>query len=226
MVKMSVLRQPLSLLLMVLLGQSSLSSAATDPACPFSESLPPSDLLIGYIGNVRHTNGTRIGSFRVLAILRNGTLTSSEGAEIREGLEVWDVVAPEKGPIALQRVSSHLDRLGRDRCVFHAEPDRDLALWTLLADREASEIFHQPSHSEAAYFAEHPGICVYQGDDEESRKSPCSRPRLLAVSDLKQNGEQEYWATEPYTWDTGITVWKRTESGLTPLKAVCSGCSD
>ncbi len=223
---MGKFRQVLSLLLLPILGQSGLSSAAIDPACPFSETLPASDLLIGTIGNVRHTNGIRLGSFRVLVVIHNGALLTAEGAGIHDGMEFWNVVAPATGPVALRQVSSHLDRMGKDHCVFHAEPDRDLALWTLLADRPVPELFHQPSPSETAYFAVHRNICVDQGDYPPARKPPCSRPTLVAVSDLNQNGEKEYWATEPYTWDTGITVWKLTESGLARLKTACSGCSD
>jgi hypothetical protein len=223
---MSKLQPALCVVLLATLGQPSLLSAATDPACPFSETLPPSDLLIGYIGNGRHTNGIRLGSFRVLAIIRNGTLVTSEGEVIREGMEVWNVLAPSAPPVALRQVSSHLDRLGKDHCVFHAEPETDLALWTLLTNRPAPGIFHQPSPSETAYFTKHHNLCIDQGDYEPSSKPPCARPRLLAVSDLNQNGEKEYWATEPYTWDTGITVWKHTESGLALLQAKCSGCSD
>ena len=39
------------------------------------------------------------------------------------------------------------------------------------------------------------------------------------------NCAAQYWATEPYKWDTGITVWQQTSSGLTSIFTVCTGCS-
>ncbi len=216
----------LSLLFLAVVAIPNPLLAAADPACPFSAALPPSDVLIGYIGEIRQTNGIRLGSFRVLGIVRNGMLVTTDGAAIRDGMNYWNVLAPSAVPTALRQVSSYLDRLGEDHCVFHAEPKADLALWTLLSDRSLPEIFHYPDASETAYFAEHHNICIDQGDYEPSKKPSCTRARLLAVSELNQDGEKEYWATEPYMWDTGITVWKRTETGLTPIKKVCSGCSD
>ena len=215
-----------SLLFLAVVAGPNPSLATTDPACPFSTALPPSDLLIGYIGNVRRTNGIRLGSFRILGVVRKGTLVDSDGSAITEGMNYWNVLAPSTAPATLRQVSSHLDRLGKDHCVFHAEPEGDLALWTLLSDRPLRGVFHEPDPSEIAYFARHHDICVDQGDYRPAEKPPCSRPRLLAVSELKRDGEQEYWATEPYTWDTGITVWRRTESGLARIKLACAGCSD
>ena len=220
----------LSLLFLTVIVNPNPSLAATDPACPLSATLPASDVLIGYIGNARRTDWgegpVRLGSFRVFGIVRNGTLVTSDGASIREGMNYWNVLESSR-VTALKQVSSHLDRLGVDHCVFHAEPKENLPQWTLLADRPLPEVFDNPDLSETAYFAKHHDICIDVGDYDPSRKKPaCRRPRLLAVSDLNEDGENEYWATEPYTWDTGITVWKRTETGLTPIQKVCSGCSD
>ena len=53
-----------------------------------------------------------------------------------------------------------------------------------------------------------------------------TRPELLAVSDIDDDGELEYWATRLFIYDTGITLWRRTADGRVELMTVCSGCSD
>ncbi|MCZ6853343.1 MAG: hypothetical protein O7G86_05420 [Gammaproteobacteria bacterium] len=227
---MDKIRILLSLLLLTVVTVSKPSLAATDPACPFGSTLPPTDILIGYIGNIRRTNQgggwVELGSFRVLGIVRDGRLVASDGAAISEGMNYWNVLEPSAAPTSLQQVSSFLDLSGINHCVFHAEPKQNLPLWTLLSDRPLPGVFHHPNPSETTYFAEQHDVCVDQGDPEPREKPPCSRPKLLAVSELNQEGEKQYWATEPYRWDTGITVWKRTENGLSSIIKVCSGCSD
>ena len=197
-----------------------------DPVCSFSDSLLPSDILIGYIGDIRPTGTVRVGSFRPLGILRNNALAVSDGATIRNGMEFWQVLEATAPPTALKNVSAFFDRLRDSHCVFHADLEDDLPLWTLLASRPLpSRTFRRPDVSDDIYFAEHHNACIDQGD-EPSEEPPCSRPRLLAVSDLNHDGAAEYWATEPYLWDTGITVWQRTETGLSEILVVCTGCSD
>ena len=208
-----------------------LASAVTvDPTCSFADPLPPSDVLIGYIGEVRRTTDdtgvVRVGAFRPLGILRIGTLVASDGASIQDGMKFWQVLSPSDPPTALRHVSSFLDRVGEDHCVFHGEPAQDFGLWTLLSSRPLPAFFSHPSASDRAYFAEHRDVCVDQGDYDPHEKPPCSRPQLLAVSDLDGDGAKEYWATEPYMWDTGISVWQRATTGVTSILSICTGCSD
>jgi hypothetical protein len=217
-----------SLVLLVTLAGPALAGA--DSACPPAGALHPDDVLLGYVGNVRRTGDgrttTRVGSFRALGILRSGKLVASDGAAIHDGMKFWRVLDPSAPPTALNQVSSFLDRLGEDHCVYHGEPDQELASWTVLSSRSLAGVFHHPEESDQAYFAEHHDACVDQGDYEPSQKPPCSRPHLLAVSDIDGDGAKEFWSTEPYRWDTGITVWQRSEDGLARMFDVCSGCSD
>jgi len=205
-------------------------AAGQSPNCPSANRLPPLDVLIAYIGEVRTTSDdrgrTRVGSFRTFGILRNGVLETSDGASVRDGMKFWQVVAPSAPPIALREASSFLDRMGEDHCVYHAEPIHALPIWTLLSSRPLGQTFSRPSEADRSYFAQHQDICVDQGDYEPFERPPCSRPILLAVSDLDADRAKEYWATQPYLWDTGIAVWRRTEAGLTHLIGVCAGCSD
>ncbi len=207
--------------------------AGAEASCEFDSELPATDVLIGYIGNSRQTiqSGTpegriRVGRFRVLGIIRSGAIYRTDGAEMREGMKLWNIHKSESPTTNLVNVSSFLDLLGKDHCVFHAEPSEDLPLWTILSSQPLSGEFDLPSVPEKNYFAQHQDICVDQGDPYPSKKPPCSRPKLLAVSDLDHDGAKEYWATEPYTWDTGITIWEQSPSGLKSMYKICTGCSD
>jgi hypothetical protein len=98
-----------------------------------------------------------------------------------------------------------------------------LKKWTLLTSKPV-DIFLKPSPDEISLFYELNTKCVNQGDYEDPR--PCTKPLLLAVSDIDRNDNPEYWATEPYTWDTGLTVYELKNNTLQPILRVCVGCSD
>ena len=203
--------------------------AQSQPSCPFSPVSSLDGVLIGYTGNVRQTIqagvATRVGSFRPLGILREGALIASDGAVIHDEMELWRVLDPSAAAMTLQRVSSFLDRLGEDHCVYHAELAEAVADWTLLSSRPLPGVFESPSAADRAYFAEHTQTCVAQGDRSDPQL-PCSGPELLAVSDIDGDGMAEYWATEPYIWDTGVSVWQREDEGLSRIFTGCTGCSD
>jgi hypothetical protein len=197
--------------------------AGSDPACPLGPSLPPSDVLIGYVAPDRVTGSSAI---QVLGVLRGSKLSPSDGSAMRDGMEFWQVLALSAPPTSLRGVSSHLDRHGEDHCTYSGEVAAGLATWTLLSSRPLPGGFHSPSPSDTSHFTKHRGECVDQGDYEPSKRPPCTRPKLLVVSDVDRDGRKEYWATEPYTWDTGITVWERSEDGLVEILSTCPGCSD
>ena len=207
---------------------SSRRISETDPRCPPGTPLEPSDTLLGYVAPTRTTDDLVVGPFRALALLRGSELSATDGAFIRDDMKFWPVVPADPIPVELTNVSSFMDVVGPDRCVFHAE-FRGTAppLWTLLSSKLLVDIIQEPTATERADFASLNTKCVAQGDYDSGREPPCTRPELLAVSDLDANGQIEYWGTEPYVWDTGITVWERDqELGLIVLLSVCSGCSD
>jgi hypothetical protein len=49
---------------------------------------------------------------------------------------------------------------------------------------------------------------------------------VLAITDINKNGKPEYWATEPYKTDTGVTVWEKNHGVFVVLLQVCPGCAD
>ncbi len=197
-------------------------AASSDNQCPFSSPLPDSSVLIGYIANPEETND--IGKYRSLGILRNGQLVDSDGASINEGMELWKLASPHSPPIKLKNVSSFLSIIGNNHCVYHAELSDDLPLWTLLSSQPLYDTFKQPSKMEIDYFTKYGDSCVYQGDPHPSEEISCSRARLIMVSDINKDGIKEFWATDPYTWDTGITIWQQSPEGIKRLYSVCRGC--
>ncbi len=222
------------LLLSAFLGSAlagTVAMAGAGPECPFDRTPPKSDVLIAYVGEARETTQgdltAHIGPIRALALIRQGKLAATDGRFIREGMPLWRVLSPKSSPVTLRNVSSFLDHMGEDHCVYHAEmsPSK-IPQWTLLASKPIGHVFRSPRPQDISFFRKHNSTCVDQGDYDPSEKPPCTRPRLLAVSDIDRDGDSEYWATEPYTWDTGITVWKQVGDSLVRLLDVCSGCSD
>ena len=207
-------------------GGSGLSQTA--PRCPTGTPLPLSDTFLAYVGQPRITSKVVVGPFRALAVLRESELSSTNGSFIHDGMKFWRMLAPESAPIELTKASSFMERVGPNHCVFHSKlrggaPQE----WTLLSSKPLLGVLRKPTAADTAEFAKLNTLCVVQGDPSFEVQPPCTPSKLLAVSDLDANDRAEYWATHPYKWDTGITVWELTEeAGLVVLLSVCSGCSD
>jgi len=203
-------------------------TSETDQRCPAGKLLEPSDTLLGYVGNIRKTNRVVVGPFRPLAILRGKKLSHTDGAFIRNEMKFWPVLAADSAPVELKKASSFVDRVGQDHCVFHADLEGATPpLWTLLSSKPLPGTIVEPTAADRTEFGSLKTECVIQGDNDPGEEPPCVRPKLLAVSDLDEDDRAEYWSTQPYLWDTGITVWERDREGnFVVLLSVCSGCSD
>jgi hypothetical protein len=203
--------------------------------CSFATTSKEKGVLIAWITDVRKTTqfGPRIASetttvepFRPIALLNGTSLKETLGATIHKGQSFWRVLSPASKPLKLSSVGSFLDHMNEDHCVYFgtfgkANPPR----WTLLSSEPLPGVFRAPTPKDRAEFYRLNTSCVQQGDYPEGQAPPCVRPKLLAVSDINKNGRPEYWATEPYLWDTELTVWENN-GVLTPLLQVCVGCSD
>jgi hypothetical protein len=54
-------------------------------------------------------------------------------------------------------------------------------------------------------------------------KEPCEHPKLIAISDLNENGKKEFWFLEPDTHDMHVGI---IEEPNQKLLSVCPGCPD
>jgi hypothetical protein len=204
--------------------------------CSFTSNLKEEGTLIAWVTDCRITtqfgNGmtettTQVGPFRPLAILNGSSIKETLGATIHKGQSFWPVLPPNSKPIKLISVDSFFDHMNDGRCVYFGSLDKtDLPRWTLLSNVPLTGVFRSPTQKDRDEFYRMNTTCVRQGDYPEGKEPPCVRPILLAISDINKNGKPEYWATEPYIWDTGLTIWENTGGTLLKLFEVCVGCSD
>lgn len=205
--------------------------------CSFTSKHKEEGVLIAWIADIRVTtqfgNGmkkeetTQVEPFRPLAILNGSSIKETLGAAIYKGQSFWPILSPNSKPIKLQTVDSFFDHMNDGSCVYFGTLDKaDLPLWTLLSSAPLPGVFRTPAQKDRDEFYRLNTTCVRQGDFPAGHEPPCVRPILLAISDINKNGKLEYWATEPYMWDTGLTVWENNGGTLTKLLEVCVGCSD
>jgi hypothetical protein len=213
--------------------ESSESKQPTD--CPFDSSSKKEGVIIAWVTDVREftefgkeikTQTVTVGSFRPLALLSNTGLQEELGATMHKGQSFWRVLSPSSNPLKLTAVGSFFDHLV-DRCAYYGTLDKtNLPRWTLLSSKPLPGVFRAPSNKDRAEFYRLNTSCVIQGDYPEGKAPPCTRPELLAISDINKNGKPEYWATEPYIWDTGLTVGEISNGKIVPVLEVCVGCAD
>lgn len=192
-------------------------------------------VVIGWVTDVRETTQfgqgiesktTIVEPFRPIALLSGASLKETPGAGIHKGQSFWPVLSPASQPPRLSSAGSFLDHMGEDHCVYFGSfGNANLPRWTLMSSEPLPGVFRAPTPKDRAEFYRLNTSCVQQGDYPEGQTPPCVRPKLLAVSDINKNGKPEYWATEPYLWDTGLSVWENNGT-LVPLLQVCVGCSD
>lgn len=206
-------RVPMLCLALALCGPAT-AGAQLAAECPLAEARPETQALILWVGAAQATTqvpGTHmLGPVRAVARLRRGRLEPTDGENLRDGMRVWNAVAPSDSPLALSSISSYLDERGEAHCVYAADVRPGQPKGTLLSTARLPGAFRAPSAQDTAYFR---------------KQSP--QAELLALSDLDANGEPEYWAAEPTpSRDTGVSVWQRTSMGLERVFGACSGCSD
>lgn len=200
--------------------------------CKFSPKKKTDEILVAWITNIRETGDMRtsetniVESFRPLFTISGKTIKEATGDTIAKGDKFWPLVMANGSPLALKSVSTFLDHMNYDHCVFSGTLEKNkLPEWTLLSSKKISG-FRAPKKTEREQFYKLNTTCINQGDYDEGKEPPCVRPQILAVSDVNKNGKIEYWATEPYLWDTGVRIWELNGKKLESLLEVCVGCSD
>jgi len=205
--------------------------------CSIKPSSKEEGVLIAWTTDVRTTTQfgggsseektTVVGSFRPLALLNGSSLTESLGSWLYKDQPFWNILSPTSGPLKLSSVDSFVDHMNDTHCVYYGTLNNtNLPKWTLLSSKPLPDVFHPPTQNDLNEFYKLNTKCVEQGDYPEGKQPPCTKPQLLAISDINKNGKPEYWATEPYMWDTGLTVWESDNGKLIELLSICVGCSD
>ncbi|MCP4550941.1 MAG: hypothetical protein GY834_02625 [Bacteroidetes bacterium] len=218
-----------------LVEKSATTENLPEPECHFSTTSDDEGVLIAWITGVRETTQfganieiktTKVGAFRPVAILRESSIVETQGSSIHKNQRFWPVLDPTSEPVKLISVSSFLDHMNVDHCVYSASiREVHFPRGTLLSNQPLPGIFRAPTASERTDFYRLNTKCVNQGDYPPEETPPCVRAELLAVTDFNHDNNPEYWATEPYIWDTGLSVWEK-KGKLSPLLQVCVGCSD
>lgn len=197
-------------------GLSSVAYPA-EPACTADEG-PGRGVYLGY---TKPDDGT----LRALARLEGGRLVSSDGSALSAGLPMYGVLSHARAKV--DHVAAYVSRLGEDHCVYPAalawSAEGSWEIWA-SSDVIANEL-RAPDPVELARFDDRVRACVVQGDPVD-RGAACVRPKLLAVSDLDDDGRLEHWSTQPFTWDTGMRVVEAQADGFELLVSACAGCSD
>lgn len=174
------------------------------------------EILFGY---------NRGGSIYALISLRQGILASTSGEKLSNVKEMVELATGARYPV---RFSVAVDPHG-PACVWSASFEQSAVKgFSIFSTASGGGLDLHPSEVETRQFHSLNTACVDQGDPEEGQKPPCTKPELLATSDLNRNGRREFWYVNPYMWDNGFAVAEIDESGLKLVVLVddCSICSD
>ena len=205
------------------------------PDCSFATNSKEEGVIIAWVTNIREfrelgqgskEQTIKVGHFRPFAILSDGSLKETTGSTIHKGQSFWRVLPPKSGPLKLTSVGSFFDYIAGNCVYFGSLGKSSPSHWTLLSSKPIPDVFRVPTSKDNAEFYRLNTSCMQQSDYPEGKEPPCVKPKLLAITNINKNGKPEYWATEPYLWDTGITVWENNNGVLEPLLQVCVGCSD
>lgn len=166
--------------------------------------------------------------FRPAVLLKGSSIRETEGSSIAIGQRFWRAVSPGEDPVTLQSAGAVWNTQGADHCVYSATvSDPSLPRFTLLTSQPLAETFRPANEAEKQMARQIWPECRSFADHAGDQPPPCRRREILAVSDINRNGRSEYWTTEHYAWDTGLTVVEENStSAPLVLLRVCKGCAD
>jgi hypothetical protein len=210
----------------LLAGPAPAAEAVLHERCPLEPGEAAGEVLVAWMG-ARHKAGRdTVESFRPVAVIQGPSIRESYGSTIAKGRKFWLALAPDSPPATLASAGSIYYRTGRDRCVYQGTLEQpDPAPWTLLTSKPLPGVFRPPTDQEKREFRMRMPRCQVQGDYPEGQEPPCVMAEIIAVTDIDEDGQPEYWAREPYMWDTGLSVLE-DRGTLVPLLRLCPGCSD
>jgi len=209
-------------------------SALATERCEPGQQAPSNQILVGWAANARSTtkfsggttsNTVNLGEFRPVAVIENGFIKETPGSSIKEGQKFW-LAGSQNEIITLTNVNGFLDQMGDAHCVYFASiSGKQFPQGTLFTSRPETG-FRKPTKGESELFYKLNTTCVNQGDYPTGKQPPCTRPTLLAITDVNNDKKLEFWATQPYMWDDGLSVWEYDKDQLIKIFEVCVGCSD
>jgi len=189
------------------------SQSAEDCAKAQPTILSPGEILVGYaLEDVVYP----------LILVKGKELKEASGQEMRVLASLIEIPTDRSRKIQFE---SYFTEMGAGECVAFGKLSQKVAKPTLFSSAAAlinSDV--QPAIQKRFY--ELNTDCVNQGDWPPGKEPPCSKPQLIATSDLNGNGRLEYWYTDPYSWETGFAVSEVDSSGkkLTHIVKKCPGC--
>jgi len=203
--------------------------------CALLPVIPENQILVGWITHERITTQfssgdekgktTSVGAFRLVGAIEDNKIINTIGSSIKNGQTFWTANNP-KNSVILDSVEGFLDQINYAHCVYFASiKNNQYPRWTLFTSKPTNK-FRTPSEDETNLFYKLNQTCVDQGDYPTGQEPSCTKPTLLAITDINKDSKLEFWATEPYKWDDGLTIWEYNGKGLIRIFAVCVGCSD
>jgi hypothetical protein len=158
-----------------------------------------------------------------LFIFDGKSFIDATGKEFKNIEEMQNLINGNGYPVAF---SAYLTRMGPDRCIWFAEVKEGKLEGISIFASQRVDIDIILDKKRVELFQSIKTECIDQGDYPPNKKPPCTRPKLLATSDLDNDGFIEYWYTDPYTWNTGFAVAELDEINKT-FSVISSGrCLD
>jgi hypothetical protein len=182
--------------------------------------LEKDEILVGY-ALPRKDNA--MVSIAPLIVIKQGQFKKTDGSEVKRIRQFTSMMDLKSYPV-ISEVS--WSEMSGEACLWYADiQGRSIASPTLFTTSRI-EINIKPDSENIAAFYRLNKTCVDQGDFPENQKPPCTKPDLIAISDLNGNKKAEYWFTTPYMWDTGFSIAEESLDGksLTPIIEACPGC--
>lgn len=191
----------------------STAAAAPDPkVCEKGLTIAKGDAVFAY---------TKSDKLYPLAFLSGSKLKSAAGFYPKHQLSFVDVEG--KNSVATKLEPAQIDSHSGN-CIFARQLPTGKKISGIVASRKIAFKIPIPTASQSK-FKEIKSKCVNHGDDVPQK---CLYPQLLAISDLDNNGREEFWFEQPYMWDIGVSVAEISIDGkeLVNLVEDCSLCAD
>jgi hypothetical protein len=162
------------------------------------------------------------GKLDALTLFNGREFLPVDGREFRSIAAMYDCSSQKGYPVSLD---AYRTRLGKDRCIWFARLPESAPVSMTIFSSKRMNLNTKPDPKVVEIFYSINTDCVGQGDPPPDERKPCTKPELLATSDLNFNGRPEFWYSTPYTWNTGFSLAELSGSGQ-ELEILSSRCLD